>query len=112
MKKFFAEIYLRLSVFSLLALPLSCASQGAIPPWDALPAVLRLYFPDSEYVAQRVQGHDTAIAEADGAAAIAQFFNSQISSQVSISEQYQEQKCSVKHGNGFGSICRGENYRH
>ena len=66
----------------------SCASQPATQaPWDASPAAMRQVFPDSEYIAQRGRGAARAAAEADGVAQIARYFNTQISSQISITER-------------------------
>jgi len=66
----------------------SCASTPTDPaPWDVTPAAMRQHFPDSEFIAQRGRGATRAAAEADGAAQIARFLNTQISSQLRIAER-------------------------
>jgi len=75
----------------------SCSTLPTTPaPWDASPAAIRQVFPDEDYIAQRGRGTTRELAEADGATAIAKFFNTQISSSLSISEQYLEQNGNVQ----------------
>jgi len=73
------------------ALISSCASQPSKPArWDASPTAMRQVFPDGQYIAQRGLGATRADAEVDAVAQIARFFNSQISSHVSLTERYTE----------------------
>jgi len=77
----------------------SCAGQPSAPaPWDASPAAMRQVFPDGQYIAQRGSGATRAAAEANAAAQMARFFNSQISSQVSLTERYAERNGNVQSG--------------
>jgi len=85
------------SLILLAILLASCATLPTTPaPWDASPAAIRQVFPDSEYIAQRGSGKTKAAAEADGAAQIARFFNTQISSQVRMTDRYSEQNGNIQ----------------
>ena len=73
-------------VFCLFLLLLSCTTTS-IPPWYSSHDAIRMFYPDSEYIAQRGRGATRAAAEANGAAQIALFFNSQIRSELRIAER-------------------------
>jgi len=51
---------------------------------------MRQVFPDSEFIAMQGRGVTRAAAEADGTAAIARFFNSEVVSRINILQQYWE----------------------
>jgi len=78
----------QLLIMFFVSLLTSCATLPTDPaPWDASPAAIRQVFPEIEYIAQRGRGKTRAAAEANGAAQLAQFFNSQITSQMRITER-------------------------
>ena len=69
-------------IFILSALLLlSCATTPKTPAWDMSPSAMAQAYPDSRYIAQRGIGTDKASAEADAVAAIARYFNTQVSYQ-------------------------------
>jgi hypothetical protein len=80
------------------ALVLSCATAGPPPEWAASPNGLSLAFPEAEYLAQLGRGPTRQAAEADGAAAIARFLNSEIRSSISVREQLAETGGNVSSG--------------
>jgi len=86
---------------------LLCASCVHLPttpaPWDASPTAIRQIFPDGEYIAQRGRGKTRAAAEADGAAQISLFFNTQISSQILITERSSERNGNAQSSTEFES---------
>ena len=86
MKKLSFAIF---SVIFLVAM-FSCASlstEPSGPAWNASPAAMQQIFPDSEFIAQQGRGATRAAAEADASAAIARFFNTELSSRIDILEQ-------------------------
>jgi len=75
----------------------ACAGgPSASPAWDASPDAMRQIFPDSAFIAQQGRGVTRAAAEADGTAAIARFFNSEVISRIAVLEQYWEQNETVQ----------------
>lgn len=72
---------------------LSCTS---LPEWAASPAGIRTVYPDGAFLAQEGRGKTRQDAELDGAAQIARFFNSQISTSISSREWYVEQNATVQ----------------
>jgi len=64
----------------------SCAAAPP-PPWAASAADMRQAFPDDEFIAQQGRGATRAAAEADGTAAIARFFSSEVVSRVVVLER-------------------------
>jgi len=81
------------SLFIFCTFLLSCAAAPA-PVWVSSPEAMRLIYPDSQFIAQQGRGAVRAAAEANGAAQIALFFNSQISSHLRIAERE-----SIRNGN-------------
>jgi hypothetical protein len=79
-------------IAGLLILLAACTSlPTTLAPWDASPGALRQVFPDSEYIAQRGRGKTREAAEADAAAQVARFLNTQLSSQTRAVERYSEE---------------------
>ena len=77
-------------VLASLFLTACAGSPSVSPAWDASPAAMRQVFPDSEFIAQHGRGATRAAAEADGTAAIARFFNTELTSRIDILERYLE----------------------
>jgi len=77
---------MKISSVIIFFLLLSCAG-APTPPWDSSPDAIQLIYHDNEYIAMRGRGHTRSGAEANGAAQIALFFNSQIRSELRITER-------------------------
>ena len=77
------------SIFPLLAILAlsSCAGTPATPTWAGSTAAMRDAFPESEFIALQGRGATRATAEADGTAAIARFFNSEVTSRIAVLER-------------------------
>ena len=96
MTKIFSGFYLTF-IFPFLFFLSACASAPTDPaPWDISPAALEQHYPESRYIAQQGRGRTRAQAEANGAAAIARFLNTQISSRLVIAERSLEQNGNVQ----------------
>ena len=77
-------------VLAAIILAACAGAPAAPPPWAASPGAMRLAFPDGEFIAQQGRGATRLAAEADGTAAIARFFNSEVVSRIAILAQYWE----------------------
>jgi len=86
-------VFAAFAAVSLAALTLAaCAgAPAALPHWDASPGAMQRAFPDGKFIAQRGRGATRAAAEADAAAAIARFLNSEVVSRIAVLEQGWEQ---------------------
>ena len=73
--------------FALLLLA-SCAT--SVPPWGASPAAMQQVFPDSDFIARQGRGATRDSAEANGSAAIAAFFNTEVVSRIEIAQSHWE----------------------
>jgi len=88
MKKSVLALFPAVALVSLL----SCAGAPAAgSPWSGSRSAMLQVFPDSQFIAQQGRGATRDMAEANGTAAIAQFFSSEVVSRVAILEQYWEQ---------------------